>query len=98
VRTIFKIEDERHAEIQEGDYVSLAAVAAELRRLAQLPWDQAPNAAPCANWRNCGRTYELIEYDVSTAPWRELRRVPALEVHAKGVRWVSAELAELGLQ
>jgi hypothetical protein len=98
MRALFKIEDERHAEIQPGEFVSLAAVAVELRRLADVPWDQAPNVAPCANWRECGRSYEVVEYDVSTQPWRELRRFEALGVDSKGARWLNLELAALGLQ
>ena len=95
---MFKIEDERHAEHQPGEFISLAAAAAELRRLSELPWDQAPNVAPCTNWRNCGRTYEVVEYDVSATPWKELSRVTALEVRAVGVKWLAPELQSLGGQ
>jgi hypothetical protein len=85
---MFRIEDERHAEPQEGQYQSLAEAVAELQRRALLPWYQPPNVAPCQNWRNCGRTYEIVEYDTSSTPWRELSRVPYLEVTATGVRWL----------
>ena len=95
---MFKIEDERHAEPQAGEFSSLAAVACELRRLAQLPWDQAPNVAPCTNWTTCGRTYEVVEYDNSTRPWEELKRVPALEVDAQGARWLAPEIERLSSQ
>jgi hypothetical protein len=84
----FLIEDERHAEAQ-GEYLSLPDALSELRRRAALPWDQAPNVAPCTNWQNCGRSYEIIEYDVSTQPWTELRRFLALEVSAGGVQWAN---------
>ena len=83
---IFAIEDELHAEPQ-GEFPTLEGAVAELERRASLPWDKEPNVAPCANWRNCGRHYDIIEYDVSTKPRRELRRVSALEVSAKGVHW-----------
>jgi hypothetical protein len=95
---MFKIEDERHAEPQAGEFSSLAAVSSELRRLAQLPWDQAPNVAPCTNWITCGRTYEVVEYDNSTLPWQELKRVPALEVDAQGARWLAPEIERLSSQ
>lgn len=86
---MFKIEDERHAEPQVGEFATFEDAVAELRRRAQLPWDQQPNVAPCTNWRNCGRNYEVIEYDDSV-PWKELSRTLVLEVDAQGARW-SAE-------
>lgn len=60
---------------------------AELRRLASIPWDQAPNLAPCTNWRNCGRHYELAEYDTSTEPSTEIRTDLVLEISAAGAKW-----------
>jgi hypothetical protein len=86
---MFRIEDERHAELQEGEYVTMAAAMAELRRRATLPWDKAPNAAPCTNWQNCGRTYEIVEFDTASIPWKELQRVAVLEVTAGGAGWLS---------
>jgi len=86
---MFLIEDELHAEQQEGEYQSLVEAVAELQRRASLPWDQEPNAAPCLSWRTCGRTYEIVEYDTTSTPWRELSRIPYLEVTASGVRWLS---------
>ena len=85
---LFVIEDERHAEPQEGNFSTLSEAVTELRRRAALPWDQAPNVAPCTNWRNCGRCYEVVEYDVSETPWTELRRMPALEISATGAKWL----------
>jgi hypothetical protein len=85
---MFRIEDERHAEPQEGEYQSLAEAVAELRRRALLQWDERPNVAPCQQWRTCGRSYEIVEYDTSSTPWRELSRLPYLEVAASGVRWL----------
>jgi hypothetical protein len=84
---VFLIEDEIHAEPQPGEYQTLADAMAELRRRAGLPWDEPPNAAPCTSWRTCGRNYEIIEYDTSIVPWTELRRMPALEIGAKGASW-----------
>lgn len=86
---MFVIEDERHAGPQ-GQFSTLREAMAELKRRADLPWNQKPNVAPCTNWRNCGRHYEVIEYDDSTKPWRELRRISALEISAKGVQWLTA--------
>ena len=92
------IEDERHAEPQRGEYPSLVAALAELRRRAEIPWDQPPNAAPCSSSHDCGRAYEVVEYDVSVHPWKELRRVAALEIDARGVRWAGPDIERLGLQ
>ena len=86
---MFRIEDERHAETQNGEYQFLADAVAELQRRASIPWDEKPNVAPCQQWQTCGRTYEIAEYDTSSIPWRELSRLPYLEVTADGVRWLS---------
>jgi hypothetical protein len=85
---MFVIEDERHAEPQ-GQFASFAQAIAKLKQLASVPWDESPNRAPCTNWRKCGRTYEIIEYDDSYRPWKELRRAAALEISGAGVKWAS---------
>jgi len=83
---MFIIEDERHAEPQ-GQFVNMRRAIAELKRRSMIPWDQDPNRAPCSNWSKCGRSYDVIEYDVSHAPWKELTRVLALDISASGVKW-----------
>ena len=83
---MFVIEDERHAEPQ-GQFASLDLAMAELKQRATMPWDQFPNLAPCTNWRSCGRTYEVVEYDDSQLPWKELKRIAVLEVSAAGAKW-----------
>jgi hypothetical protein len=82
----FEIEDEAHAE-PHGEFDNRADALVELRRRAAIPWDQDPNQAPCQNWRNCGRRYELIEYDVPVSPRKELNRELVLEISASGARW-----------
>lgn len=94
---MFTIEDQWHAELQDGDYPSLAAAATELRRLADIPWDQSPNVAPCTGWQSCGRRYEVVEYDTSVAPWRQIRRLAVLEIDSKGARWLAPEIAMFGV-
>jgi hypothetical protein len=84
---MFVIEDERHAEVQEGRFSKRQDAISELKNRAKISWDEHPNVAPCTNWSNCGRSYELIEYDDSTMPWTELSRGLALEISADGVRW-----------
>ncbi len=85
---MFLIEDELHSEPQ-GEFTTFDAAMTELRRRSTLPWDEAPNLAPCKNWKKCGRRYEVIEYDVSNTPWREIRRLPVLEVDASGTTWLN---------
>jgi hypothetical protein len=84
---MFRIEDEMHAE-PHRDFETRDEAMAELRRLAAIKWDEEPNRAPCTNWRNCGRHYELVHYDVSAEPWRELSREPVLHISAAGVGWL----------
>ena len=90
----FIIEDELHAEPQVGEYPTLSAAIGELQRRAAIPWDRAPNVAPCSSWKTCGRRYHVIEYDSSLRPWKELRRIDALEINASGVRWIVPRPAE----
>ena len=85
--TTYVIEDERHSE-RMGEYHVLALAVAELERLKAVPWDASPNQAPCQNWRECGRMYEIIEYDTSERPWKEIRRLPMLEVSRTSVQWL----------
>ena len=40
------------------------------------------------SWQTCGRHYDLVEYDVSTTPWKETSRERILEVSAAEVKWV----------
>jgi hypothetical protein len=82
----FVIEDETHSEWQ-GEFRSEHEALVELRRRAAIPWDQAPNQAPCTNWRNCGRNYYVIEFDNTREPWTELKRAKVLEISASQVKW-----------
>lgn len=85
---MFIIEDALHDEQQDGEFASFQEAVVELKRRAALSWDQAPNMAPCMYWRTCGRKYEIIEYDESAKPWRQLSRISMLEISAKGPRWL----------
>jgi hypothetical protein len=64
---MFAIEDVRHAEMH-GTYSTEAEAVAELKRRSRVPWNKEPNRAPCMNWTNCGRFYELVEYDENILP------------------------------
>ncbi|MET1110641.1 MAG: hypothetical protein ABWX67_03850 [Allosphingosinicella sp.] len=85
---MFVIEDEWHAEII-GEFASRADAQAELRRLAELPWNAAPNRCPCTSWRTCERRYHLIEYDTSPTPWLQISNDALLDVSSNGVAWLS---------
>lgn len=85
---MFVIEDEAHAELHQGQFHTREEAVAELLRRSTVPWDEEPNRAPCTNWRNCGRQYEIVEYDDTITPWKELSRGLTLDISAAGVRWV----------
>lgn len=85
---MFVIEDEIHAD-WHGQYANFEDAMIELRRRASIPWDQPPNVAPCTDWKTCGREYAIIEFDVSSSPWKQMRRVSVMEVTASGVKWSS---------
>ena len=84
--TLFVIEDETHSE-QCSKHATLEEAVARLKQLAALPWNEQPNMAPCTSWRTCSRRYEVVEYETGSHPWKERRRIPALEISAKGVSW-----------
>ena len=86
MKKFFVIEDELHSE-QHGEFGDLESAVAELRRRAHIPWDHEPNVAPCTSWRTCGRNYEIIEYEEDHDHWRELNRLPAMEISSDGVKW-----------
>lgn len=87
---MFIIEDEFHCETQSGKYLALPDAIAELQRRAAIPWDAAPNVAPCGSWRTCGRRYVVIEYDDRTTTWQALSRKPVLEISAAAVTWLQS--------
>ena len=93
MKLMFVIEDALHAE-SHGEFADKDAALAELRRRAAIPWDQPPNAAPCTSWRTCGRQFELVQYDSTQSPWKELNRVGVLEISAAGVKWASSSEKE----
>ena len=88
---MFVIYDEAHAEPQAGRFETRQQAIAELKRRAAILWNGKPNRAPCTNWLNCGRRYELVEYDDTTSPRKELSRILILKISAAGVQWLSEE-------
>lgn len=81
---MFVIEDDEHAE-ELGRYPHRVDAISGLRRLAQLPWDEDPNRAPCQSWQTCGRSYVLIEYDISSTPWRQIDTTEIFQIGPAGI-------------
>jgi hypothetical protein len=86
---MFIIEDELHAEEQEGAFATFEDAVAELRRRASIAWNVEPNQAPCTSWEKCGRRYEVVELEVSNSLRKEVRRILVLDISAEGVNWSS---------
>jgi hypothetical protein len=84
---MFVIEDHIHCD-WIGEYPDRAAAVAALRHLAETPWDEPPNRAPCMSWRTCGREYALVEYDTTTTPWSVLQTIPALDISPEETCWL----------
>jgi len=88
MKKMFIIEDEAHAELQEGEFQTFDDAYTELQKRAIIPWNEKPNRCPCTNWKDCERNYQIIEYDTTKTPWEELQRRDILTISAKGVKWV----------
>jgi hypothetical protein len=91
---MFIIEDEWHAEPLDGQFETREQAIDELRRVAAIPWNEAPNRAPCTSWMTCGRRYELIEYDDTASSWTQISRAFAMEISGDGVRCAEASNPE----
>ena len=83
----FVIEDDFHAERIGEPYTFLGEAVAELRRFGALPWDSAPNRAPCVGWDACGRDYWLIEVE-GDVDWRCRRRLFVMQMGSAGAHWM----------
>ena len=86
---MFYIEDEWHCELEPKAYASLKDAVDELKNKALLDWDKPPIVAPCSSWRTYGRQYAIIEYDDTVTPYVQKQRLYALEIDAKGQRWLT---------
>lgn len=84
--SVFTIDDELHCEYQ-GEFLTFDTALLELKRLAEVPWDQVPNRAPCRSWKTCGRLYKIMEFDRSKKPWSLLSQKNVVEISSKGVKW-----------
>lgn len=81
------IEDEIHAEPQKGEFKTYEEAIIELQKRSTIPRDEKPNRCPCTNWKDCKRQYQIIEYDTTETPWKELQCRDVLSISAKGVKW-----------
>jgi hypothetical protein len=87
--SMFIIEDEKHAELQQGEFKTFDEAIERLKSISQIPWDNEPNKCPCTNWKECERNYQIVEYKTTETPWTELQRIDILTVSAKGVKWTA---------
>lgn len=83
---LFVIEDEFHAEPQ-GRFDSYNSAMEELQRRTKIPWNEDPNVCPCTNWKNCQRDMQIIQYDTSIKPWKEISRTDIFRISANGIEW-----------
>jgi hypothetical protein len=72
-RGVAYIEDEVHSE-QVGPSEDFADALAALRRRAAVPWDTAPNKAPCSSLEDVRRQYHVLEYAADQELWTLLRK------------------------
>jgi hypothetical protein len=86
---MFIIEDESHAEPQIEEFHKFEDTFDELKRISKIPWNEIPNRCPCTNWQNCGRNYQIVEYDTTQTPWKELQRKNILTITAKETTWTT---------
>ena len=91
---MFIIEDQVHAE-WKGRFATREEALSELKRLANIPWDQPPNLCPCTSWRTCRREYEVIEFETSGLEWKELWRGGTLALSSNGANWTGEFEGEL---
>jgi hypothetical protein len=81
----FYIEDNLHAEYHGDTYPTFEAALAEVQKLAQIPWDEDPNRAPCTSWKTCGRDWCIVENSGDGNPG--YTRV--VEITSAGVKWAA---------
>jgi hypothetical protein len=48
----------------------------------------ASSSAPCTNWQQCGRRYDVVEFDTAQSPWRQIKRIHVLDISAEGATWI----------
>ena len=84
---MFIIEDESHAEPLKEQFLTFNQALETLKEIANIPWNKKTNKCPCKSWKTCGRNYQIIEYDDSESPWKELNRQKVLKVSTKGIEW-----------
>lgn len=88
---MFLIQDDLHGE-PFGEFETRQQAFSELRRLAAIPWNEEPNQAPCVGWLECGRNYELVEYEKIPGHYhRQISKTLVLDISAAGIRWLVEE-------
>jgi hypothetical protein len=83
---MFVIEEDFHAEWM-GRFSSFEEALQELKNYSTIPWNENPNCPPCTGWKTCHRDYPIVEYDISSDPWSEIKKTPIVEISSKGLIW-----------
>jgi hypothetical protein len=84
---MFWIEDDFHADVLRDGFATFDSALEELRRMAAMPFGEAPNCPPCTNWNDCVREYHIVEYGNSEKPFDQLINCKVVEVSATGTTW-----------
>jgi len=63
-----------------------------LEGCSTMPWDKAPNLAPCMSQRTCGRLYEIIEHYEDRSWYSRLAVVLRLR---RRERWIATPVLEV---
>ena len=88
---MFIIEDSLHSEtIVESE--SYEKIIQEIKRISIIPFETEPNVPPCQNHENCKREYDIIEYNTSTDPWVEIKRIPIFSISKNEIKWYNQKL------
>jgi hypothetical protein len=84
---MFIIEDDFHTEVIGKQFGIFDSALNELRRIADIPFGEAPNKPPCTSWQDCLREYHIVNYDDSQNPWILLANNKILEISKTEVKW-----------
>jgi len=91
--TSFRIEDKTHCD-DHGTFESFQDAYDAIIGFTSIPWDKRPNRAPCRNWRNCGRYFQIVESRSWTCPesekvkYEHVGTTEICKISCEGVLWI----------
>ena len=68
-----------------GRFDSFEAARIAIVGFVSNPWDEEPSRAPCRNWKNCGRWYDIIETDEDGA---FVASTSVCKIDSEGIIWL----------